>query len=524
MATITTIQSTDAVSDSRAVINTNFSNLNTSKLEAADIASKQDKPAEGAFVNGDKTKLDGIETGADVTDTANVTAAGALMDSECASLADVKALNQSVVSGASPTFSTANFTDATNKRLLTDAQEALVDGSMQDLVDDTTPQLGGNLDLNGNSITGGVDIVFQTGATGGKLKTGTTSGDKYAFTAYDVDGTAHTAVQLITAGNIVENRIYADYVNVADFTDPTKQVTFDPSGATTSTATDLVFSQTANRTITFPDATGTIALTSDLSSYAPIADPTFTGEIGIGAVNVSETELGILEGATLTTTELNYVDGVTSAIQTQLDAKAPTASPTFTGTVTLPTGLTGVIRADSGVVSTDSDVTDIVAAASTSAAGKVELATSAETTTGTDTGRAITPDGLAGSDYGKRIVGIQVFDSATDTATGDGKAFFRVPSALNGYNLVGVAANVYTAGTTGTTDIQIRNVTDSQDMLSTKLTIDSGETDSSTAATAAVINTTYDDVATGDKIAIDVDAVSTTAAQGLYVELIFQLP
>ena len=39
---------------------------------------------------------------------------------------------------------------------------------------------------------------------------------------------------------------------------------------------------------------------------------------------------------TATSTELNYVDGVTSAIQTQLNAKAPLESPTFTGTVTLP--------------------------------------------------------------------------------------------------------------------------------------------------------------------------------------------
>lgn len=39
-----------------------------------------------------------------------------------------------------------------------------------------------------------------------------------------------------------------------------------------------------------------------------------------------------------TVTELNFVDGVTSAIQTQLDAKAALASPTFTGTPTLPTG------------------------------------------------------------------------------------------------------------------------------------------------------------------------------------------
>jgi hypothetical protein len=40
----------------------------------------------------------------------NVTAAGALMDSELTSIADVKALDQSVVSGATPTFGIANMT------------------------------------------------------------------------------------------------------------------------------------------------------------------------------------------------------------------------------------------------------------------------------------------------------------------------------------------------------------------------------------------------------------------------------
>jgi hypothetical protein len=82
---------------------------------------------DGRDVSVDGTKLDTVETNADVTDTANVTAAGALMDSELASIADVKALDQSVISGASPTFGTANFTDATNKRLMTDAQETKLD-------------------------------------------------------------------------------------------------------------------------------------------------------------------------------------------------------------------------------------------------------------------------------------------------------------------------------------------------------------------------------------------------------------
>ena len=42
----------------------------------------QSVPAEGAFADGDKTKLDGIEAGADVTDAANVNAAGAVMESD----------------------------------------------------------------------------------------------------------------------------------------------------------------------------------------------------------------------------------------------------------------------------------------------------------------------------------------------------------------------------------------------------------------------------------------------------------
>ena len=56
------------------------------------------------FTVADHTKLNGIEASADVTDATNVTSAGALMDSELTSIADVKALNQSVVSGANPVF------------------------------------------------------------------------------------------------------------------------------------------------------------------------------------------------------------------------------------------------------------------------------------------------------------------------------------------------------------------------------------------------------------------------------------
>jgi hypothetical protein len=107
--------------------------------------------------------------------------------------------------------------------------------------------------------------------------------------------------------------------------------------------------------------------------------------------------------------------------------------------------------------------------------------------------------------------------------TGDGKAFYRVPSTLNGCNLVGVAASVSTVSSSGIPTVQIHNLSQTADMLTTKLTIDANETDSSTAANAAVIDTANDDVATGDKLRIDID-VAGTGAKGLIVELQFQLP
>lgn len=66
--------------------------------------------------------------------------------------------------------------------------------------------------------------------------------------------------------------------------------------------------------------------------------------IGLNGVTATAAEINILAGTAVSATELNYVDGVTSSIQTQLNAKAPLASPTFTGTVALDTGVTLVFE------------------------------------------------------------------------------------------------------------------------------------------------------------------------------------
>ena len=78
--------------------------------------------------------------------------------------------------------------------------------------------------------------------------------------------------------------------------------------------------------------TGTETLTNKTISAA---DNTVTVNLAdVIDVTASASEVNILDGATLTVTELNYVDGVTSNIQTQLNDKAPLAGPTFTGTTT----------------------------------------------------------------------------------------------------------------------------------------------------------------------------------------------
>jgi hypothetical protein len=139
-------------------------------------------------------------------------------------------------------------------------------------------------------------------------------------------------------------------------------LTFEGATANDFETTISVSDPTADRAINFPDATGTVALTSDIPSVAGMVTESGTQTLTNKTLTLpkvnenvdltsTSSELNILDGATLSTTELNYVDGVTSAIQTQLDAKAPLASPTFTGTVTLPSGtVTSAMIADGTIV------------------------------------------------------------------------------------------------------------------------------------------------------------------------------
>ena len=127
-------------------------------------------------------------------------------------------------------------------------------------------------------------------------------------------------------------------------------IVFEGATANDFETTLAVTDPTADRTIALPDASGTVALTADIATHE--SDTTTVHGIADTADLVTKSGTQTLGGAktftgdtvlpvntsigTVTSTEIGYLDGVTSAIQTQIDAKAPLASPTFTGTVTLP--------------------------------------------------------------------------------------------------------------------------------------------------------------------------------------------
>ena len=83
---------------------------------------------------------------------------------------------------------------------------------------------------------------------------------------------------------------------------------------------------------------------SDLVATNPVAgDPKSQGDDHLRLLKstVKATFPNVSDAVTPTHTELNYVDGVTSAIQTQIDLKAPLASPVLTGVPEAPTASTG---------------------------------------------------------------------------------------------------------------------------------------------------------------------------------------
>lgn len=278
-------------------------------------------------------------------------------------------------------------------------------------------------------------------------------------------------------------------------------------------------------------------LDSDLTSIAAVA----TTAYGRALLALADAAAGRTALGAAASSHTHAQSDITS-LTSDLALKAPLASPALTGNPTAPTASPG--DNDTSIATTAFVADAVSGAGGLPAEGPdgdllgVVAGVWASVTPDTDVDAAdidFTPVGtIAASDVQTaiaevatdaaarpRYISILVTDpNGSALTTGDGKAYLRINSLLNGLNLTAVAAHVTTVSSSGIPTIQIANVTDTQDMLSTKLTIDQSEKDSKDATAAAVIDTAHDDVATGDELRIDVD-VAGTGTKGLIVDLTF---
>jgi hypothetical protein len=159
-----------------------------------------------------------------------------------------------------------------------------------------------------NGVTSGIQVQLDA-----KLESTTASSTYAPIASPTFTGTVTLPDGAVTAAMILDGTIGT--TEIAD-------------GAITS-------EKIANGTIVDADISASAAiaqskvsgLTSDLALKAPLSGPTFTGTVTLP----STTSIG-----DVSSTEIGYINGVTSAIQTQIDTKSPSSNPTFTGTVTLP--------------------------------------------------------------------------------------------------------------------------------------------------------------------------------------------
>ena len=119
---------------------------------------------------------------------------------------------------------------------------------------------------------------------------------------------------------------------------------------------------------------------------------------------------------------------------------------------------------------------------------------------------------------------IEILLNGSTALTTNDKGYFRIPSIINGYDLTNVAAMCSGSSISGSPVFTVYS--GSTSMLTTNITIDEGEYDSSTSSASAVIDVNNDNVTTADQIWVSSSGSNTCGSGVTYagVELTFQLP
>jgi hypothetical protein len=336
----------------------------------------------------------------------------------------------------------------------------------------------------------------------------------------DRDPNLHAASHLPDGAD----EIFDQSLNEADdvtFNEVTTDVVTCSAFADASENTQLQFDDGIHRLINNLTETVTVS-DSDASFAVPIA---FGGEDAATNAATTRDNLGLGDAATEDATAFAASGSITTSGLTQATARILGRTSSSTGAVeeiTIGAGLSLSAGELSSTVSAGIPATlldakgDLIVGSAADTAARLAVGGTNGHVLTVDSSETLGVKWAAASYVGAPIeYVIACSDETSDLATGTAKVTFRAPVA---FLLTAVAASVNTAPTGSTLIVDINNGANST--LSTKLSIDASEKTSATAASAAVIDTTYDDIAADAEITIDIDQIgSTVAGKGLKVIL-----
>ena len=324
----------------------------------------------GHIMVADGTNFNPVAVSGDVTIASNgaVTIASGAVETAM--------LNANVVSGqsAETSLDTSNDTlllhdaSASGLKKITLATLSSGLGGITDVVADTSPQLGGDLDVNGNGIvsTSNGNIALTPNGTG----------------VVRIDGSNGIDIQ---SGSIsIKNSGTQSYV---DFYCESSNAHYARLQAPAHSA----FS--GNITLTLPATTDTItgiAATQTLTNKT-LTSPKINEDV---AVTATATEINILDGVTSTTAELNILDGVTSTAAELNIIDGVTSTAAELNIIDGDTSTTAELNILDGVTSTAAELNILDGVTSTATELNVmDGDTSASSITLVDADRLVTNDG-----------------------------------------------------------------------------------------------------------------------------------
>jgi hypothetical protein len=276
----------------------------------------------------------------------------------------------------------------------------------------------------GATTTGTKTINIGTGSTGGttEITVGSSSG---ATSNITLNGAVTAANNLVVEGDLT--------VNGTNFTASATSITIEDN------LVQLAHQNSANTVdlglvVAYNDgAAKHSGIVRDVSAdkwklfKGVTTEPSTTVDFTQGSLDslqVAGFEAASATIGDVSNTELQYLNGVTSAVQTQIDSKAPTANPTFTGTVTV---------AASGVAFTDKTQTK---------AGVPSLTTIATAVSSNTTLDALGTD----ADVRDSLIPLSGAVAITFEATGNAK--YAIGSSISFYQSSGSGANFVESGIT----------------------------------------------------------------------------